>query len=90
MASPITPRNLVDEVVLSRLSIKYDPQWDGGAWTVVPAGIAVGGIGFLTEDEVGSGEYNIEIAFNDLPAGAQNAIQQLYVFIEDAMATELA
>jgi hypothetical protein len=89
MGTPITPRALVDEVVLARITVLYDPQWDGANWTVDPAGILVGGSGFLTEDETGNGEYVMEIAFNDLPVGAQTALQQLYGFIEAEMAAEL-
>jgi hypothetical protein len=90
MATPITPRDMSTEVILSNISVNYNPVWDGANWVLTPSDITVSGNGNIGD---GTGEtsnlQNILLLATDLPAGGQTALQQLYSFIEGEMAAVL-
>jgi len=86
MTTPITPQNAIDQVVLHKINISYKPVWDGAAWVVTLADIEINGIGNAGTAGVNASGASVVMAGTDLPAGGQSAIQQLYQFIEQAVA----
>ena len=85
MALPIPPQSNIDTVVLGTITIQYAPTWDGAAWVITPADITVNGSGHATNGGVEVTVSSALVPFADLPAGAQNAIQQLAGFLEAEM-----
>ena len=90
MAEPITPRFYADEVVLERVWIQYSPVWDGAAWVITPADVVISCIGNLSEDGVWAARSDIEMVATDLPPAGQNALNELYQYIEQQMALQYA
>ena len=90
MATPIVPQVIANEAVLQRISVAYNPVWDGVSWVITPADITVQGNGTLTN--VGIGESiqvsSISLLATDLPPAGQSALNELYQFIEEAMAAQ--
>ena len=88
MTTPITPQFAIEEVVLNRINIRYDPIWDGAAWVLTPADVKVEGIGNTSASGVHATPASVVLSMTDLPAGGQTALQQLYQFIEQAIADQ--
>jgi hypothetical protein len=88
MATPIVPQVVADQAVLQRVSINYNPVWDGVNWVLTPTEISVAGAGILDNAGVGLPIQNasITIPASDLPAAGQTALQDLYGYIEEQMA----
>jgi hypothetical protein len=88
MSTPIPPQFAIDSVLLQRVTIKYNPTWDGAAWVMTPAGIAVEGVGGAGALGAMVSGASIQLTAADLPAGGQSALQSLYSFIEQAIADQ--
>jgi len=88
MATVIPPQSFINAVVLKSITITYEPSFDGLAWVVDPANIKVNGIGVTVNDGAETSPTSAPVPFNDLPVGAQTAIQQLYAFMESEIADQ--
>ncbi len=90
MSITITPVFSADTVTLQNISIQYHPEWDGTKWDIITDNIEILGLGVLGGNN-GSVSSNIStnVLFTELPIEGQNALQQLYAHIEQALADEM-
>lgn len=88
MSTPITPQFAIDEVVLAKININFQPTWDGAAWVLTPANVLIEGIGNTSQAGQPATTASVVMTMLDLPAGGQNALQQLYPFVEQAIADQ--
>jgi hypothetical protein len=88
MTTPVTPQFAVESVLLQRVNIKYNPTWNGVAWVMTPTGIEIEGLGSAGTAGVMVTSANIELTAADLPPAGQAAMQDLYAFIEQAIADQ--
>jgi len=88
MATPIPPTHAIDEVILFRINLLYNPEWDGAAWVLDPNTITldcIGNTGSVGALVTGS---NIQLTAADLPPAGQAALQDLYGYVEQLMADQ--
>ena len=90
MATPIPPQSVINTVVLGTITVQYAPTWDGAAWVINPNTVRVSALGHATDDGVEVSPSTALVPFNDLPQGAKDALNQLYGYMEAAIATNFS
>ena len=86
MAIELTPPFQANHAILQRISLRFNPEWNGSEWHTSPTDVDVSGGGFLAAGEDSATEAFVDVPFDDLPQQAKTLIQALLVIMEQHLA----
>jgi hypothetical protein len=88
MAEPITPRFHANTVVLQQLGVEFNQTWNGAAWVIDPTTITLVCQGNLADTSEQVMPAYTQLLASDLPPAGQQALQDLWNYLEDQMAAQ--